>query len=220
MSALIAHTCPRPARSVLLDASVQARHPRLRTMAAALQSRGLKVRHRRLGLKLATSRLQLARVPAHSSPPRPAFALQLLGQGGGGGWGAPGQLPAPGQYCFESLQMARYETGQHFLAHEDGFPTGLARQNGFQRHATLLVYLNTTAEVGARGGQGGSCTQEGRVRGACAPQAGAPCRPQRGGWVPASRLLAVLNLQTHPTPTVDITPLPSILAAPGRRHAL
>lgn len=136
--------------------------------------------------------------------------MQLLGQGDGASWGPPGKLPAPGQYCYESLQMARYETGQHFLAHEvrrtaagkgisaaqcaaasdvvagcylhglcsggvctvaavpsrlvpippavplflwpclqDGFPAGLARSNGFQRHATLLLYLNSTQEVRA-----------------------------------------------------------------------
>lgn len=35
------------------------------------------------------------------------------------------------------------------LAHrsQDGFPAGLARSNGFQRHATLLVYLNSTQEA-------------------------------------------------------------------------
>ena len=48
-----------------------------------------------------------------------ARARQLLGQGGGGeAWGPPGRLPAPGQYCFEGLQVARYTQGQHFLAHE------------------------------------------------------------------------------------------------------
>lgn len=36
---------------------------------------------------------------------------------------------------------------QHFLAHEDAFPLGLARNNGFQRRATLLLYLNTVAQV-------------------------------------------------------------------------
>lgn len=105
----------RTSSSVLLDAQVQAAHPRLRQMATALQSKG----------------------------------LRLLGQGDGSSWGPPGKLPAPGQYCYESLQMARYETGQHFLAHEDGFPASLARSNGFQRHATLLVYLNSTQEGGA-----------------------------------------------------------------------
>lgn len=82
--------------------------------------------------------------------------LQLLGQGDGGHWGAPGKLPGAGQYCYEALQMARYEAGQHFLSHEDGFPPPLARQNGFQRHATLLVYLNSPAEVRGLGGWLGS----------------------------------------------------------------
>ena len=45
--------------------------------------------------------------------------LQLVGHGEStSSWGAPGKLPLPGQYCYESLQMARYEQGQHFLAHE------------------------------------------------------------------------------------------------------
>lgn len=45
--------------------------------------------------------------------------------------------------------MARYEGGQHFLAHEDAFPSRLARYNGFNRHATLLIYLNDVPQVGA-----------------------------------------------------------------------
>ena len=38
--------------------------------------------------------------------------------GEGEGWGAEGRLPAPGQLCYESLQIARYQAGQHFRAHE------------------------------------------------------------------------------------------------------
>jgi hypothetical protein len=41
----------------------------------------------------------------------------------------------------------RYEAGQHFLAHEDAFPPELAAGNGFQRHATLLLYLNDVQQV-------------------------------------------------------------------------
>jgi hypothetical protein len=41
----------------------------------------------------------------------------------------------------------RYLPGQHFLAHEDAFPALLATANGFQRHATLLLYLNDVAQV-------------------------------------------------------------------------
>jgi hypothetical protein len=43
--------------------------------------------------------------------------------------------------------VSRYTTGQHFLAHEDGFPPLLANSNGFQRHATLLLYLNDVQQV-------------------------------------------------------------------------
>ena len=35
-----------------------------------------------------------------------------------GPWAAPGRLPPPGQFCFESLQVACYQPGQHFLQHE------------------------------------------------------------------------------------------------------
>ncbi|KAL3152904.1 hypothetical protein ABBQ38_012210 [Trebouxia sp. C0009 RCD-2024] len=59
-----------------------------------------------------------------------------------GAWTAPGQLPPPGQFCFESLQVACYQPGQHFLQHEDAFPPNFVKQNRFQRQATLLVYLN------------------------------------------------------------------------------
>jgi hypothetical protein len=37
--------------------------------------------------------------------------------------------------------------GQHFLAHEDAFPPLLAASNGFQRHATLLLYLNDVPQA-------------------------------------------------------------------------
>ncbi|GLC36825.1 hypothetical protein PLESTB_000779000 [Pleodorina starrii] len=74
---------------------------------------------------------------------------KLLRADEGPAWGPSGKLPRSGQYCYEALQVARYETGQHFLAHEDGFPPALASSNGFQRHATLLVYLNDVAVGGA-----------------------------------------------------------------------
>lgn len=44
--------------------------------------------------------------------------LALFGAGEGREWGTPGQLPVPGQYAYEGLQVTRYEEGQHFLAHE------------------------------------------------------------------------------------------------------
>jgi hypothetical protein len=49
--------------------------------------------------------------------------------------------------CFIPGTCCRYTTGQHFLAHEDGFPPLLATSNGFQRHATLLLYLNDVQQV-------------------------------------------------------------------------
>eukprot|EP00879_Flechtneria_rotunda_P022671 GHRR01023943.1.p3 GENE.GHRR01023943.1~~GHRR01023943.1.p3 ORF type:complete len:141 (+),score=55.45 GHRR01023943.1:1041-1463(+) len=40
-------------------------------------------------------------------------------------------------------------TGQHFLSHEDGFPASIALEKGYQRRATLLVYLNDVQQGGA-----------------------------------------------------------------------
>jgi collagen type III alpha len=39
--------------------------------------------------------------------------------------------------------------GQHFLSHEDGFPSAIALDKGYQRRATLLVYLNDVPQGGA-----------------------------------------------------------------------
>jgi hypothetical protein len=66
----------------------------------------------------------------------------------GGTWEAMGKLPSPGALCFESPQVACYELGQQFMAHEDAFPTPIMLQNSFQRRATLLVYLNDVASGG------------------------------------------------------------------------
>lgn len=65
-----------------------------------------------------------------------------------GPWGGTGRLPSPGQYCYESCQIASYNQGQFFLSHEDGFPDATAAQNKFQRHATLLLYLNDVGQGG------------------------------------------------------------------------
>jgi collagen type III alpha len=81
--------------------------------------------------------------------------------GGGGEEGEPLRLrrglftrpqPAPAgssaPLVAEMPQVARYTPGQHFLAHEDAFPPAAALQRGFQRRATLLVYLNDVEEGG------------------------------------------------------------------------
>lgn len=68
---------------------------------------------------------------------------------GGFGWGKIGMMPRAGQFTFESPQLARYEAAQHFLSHEDAFPSDLAATNGFQRQATVLVYLNDVQQGGA-----------------------------------------------------------------------
>ncbi|GLI68159.1 hypothetical protein VaNZ11_012497 [Volvox africanus] len=55
----------------------------------------------------------------------------------------------PGQVAFELPQVARYQPGQHFLTHEDAFPTTVVGSKGYQRRVTLLVYLNDCEEGGA-----------------------------------------------------------------------
>jgi len=50
--------------------------------------------------------------------------------------------PASGELVAELPQVARYLPGERFLAHEDAFPPQAALRRGFQRRATLLVYLN------------------------------------------------------------------------------
>lgn len=65
-----------------------------------------------------------------------------------GQWGRSGKQPLFQQYCFEALQAAEYQQGQHFLEHEDAFPASIADDNKFQRHATVLLYLNDVAQGG------------------------------------------------------------------------
>ncbi|EFJ42400.1 hypothetical protein VOLCADRAFT_107241 [Volvox carteri f. nagariensis] len=55
----------------------------------------------------------------------------------------------PGQTAFELPQVARYQPGQHFLTHEDAFPAAVVGSKGYQRRATLLVYLNDCEQGGA-----------------------------------------------------------------------
>ncbi|KAF6261608.1 hypothetical protein COO60DRAFT_1500337 [Scenedesmus sp. NREL 46B-D3] len=56
---------------------------------------------------------------------------------------------SPSQLAPELPQVAHYLPGQHFLSHEDGFPSAVALDKGYQRRATLLVYLNDVAQGGA-----------------------------------------------------------------------
>ena len=52
-------------------------------------------------------------------------------------------------YSFELPQVAHYQGGEYFKTHEDAFPDDVARRKGYQRRATVLVYLNDVAEGGA-----------------------------------------------------------------------
>lgn len=119
---LAAESSRRTSSSVLVDASLLAGHPGLELPVKALQDRGQRL---------------LGGDPIASSGTKEMP------------WGPPGKLPAPRQFCFEALQVAKYQQGQYFLEHEDAFPVPLARSNMFQRHATLLVYLNDVPQGGA-----------------------------------------------------------------------
>jgi hypothetical protein len=63
-------------------------------------------------------------------------------------WGPACTVPKSGSMVLEGLQVAKYEQGEHFLSHEDGFPKQLAEEQQFQRRATVLLYLNDVAEGG------------------------------------------------------------------------
>ncbi|CAL1145695.1 unnamed protein product [Cladocopium goreaui] len=45
-------------------------------------------------------------------------------------------------------QVVRYERGQRFDLHEDAFAWEQVKQDNYQRHATLLVYLNDVEHGG------------------------------------------------------------------------
>jgi len=53
------------------------------------------------------------------------------------------------KWAFELPQVARYGAGEYFNAHEDGFPIAVAALKGYQRRATVLVYLNDVEKGGA-----------------------------------------------------------------------
>ena len=52
-------------------------------------------------------------------------------------------------FSFELPQVAHYSGGEYFKTHEDAFPDEVAQRKGYQRRATVLVYLNDVAEGGA-----------------------------------------------------------------------
>lgn len=80
--------------------------------------------NRRTSTSMVVDSAALERHPGLRAPVealRSKARLLLLGQGR---WGLPGLLPDHGQFCLESLQVAKYEEGQFFKSHEDAFPTG------------------------------------------------------------------------------------------------
>ncbi len=120
-AAVAAASARRTSTSVLVDDSLLTQHPGLLLSTTELQSRGMKLVGG--GDKDMTTDV--------TKP-----------------WGKSGKLPGPRQYCYEGLQVTQYEQGQYFMEHEDAFPVELARANGFNRHATLLVYLNSVPSGG------------------------------------------------------------------------
>lgn len=67
--------------------------------------------------------------------------------------GKPDAFTAPKagekKWAFELPQVAHYSGGEYFKAHEDGFPLSIAVDKGYQRRATVLVYLNDVEKGGA-----------------------------------------------------------------------
>lgn len=55
----------------------------------------------------------------------------------------------PGSVRIELPQIARYGSGDFFKAHHDAFPSHVAASKGYQRIATLLIYLNDCESGGA-----------------------------------------------------------------------
>ena len=53
-----------------------------------------------------------------------------------------------GEWAFELPQVAHYSGGEYFKKHEDAFPIGIATEKGYQRRATVLVYLNDVPNGG------------------------------------------------------------------------
>ena len=53
------------------------------------------------------------------------------------------------KWSFELPQVAHYSGGEYFKAHEDSFPINIAAEKGYQRRATILVYLNDVEKGGA-----------------------------------------------------------------------
>jgi hypothetical protein len=53
------------------------------------------------------------------------------------------------KWSFELPQVAHYSGGEYFKAHQDAFPLAVAAEKGYQRRATILVYLNDVAQGGA-----------------------------------------------------------------------
>ena len=52
-------------------------------------------------------------------------------------------------FSYELPQVAHYRGGEYFKTHEDAFPARVADKKGYQRRATVLVYLNDVEKGGA-----------------------------------------------------------------------
>ena len=52
-------------------------------------------------------------------------------------------------FSYELPQVAHYRGGEYFKTHEDAFPADVADRKGYQRRATVLVYLNDVTNGGS-----------------------------------------------------------------------
>lgn len=97
---------------MLLQSNTLAQHPQLRQLAQCLQERAQKLLW--AGKKLGESWSKCSCWASLNG--------SWLSAGRSEPWGATGRLPKPGQYCCEALQVAVYQEGQYFMAHEVCMP--------------------------------------------------------------------------------------------------
>ncbi|DBA98558.1 TPA: hypothetical protein ACH3X1_014361 [Trebouxia sp. C0004] len=130
----------RTSSTVLLEPTVVEQNAQLQPMVVELQAKAQKL----LDIGAISSGIQLSRNAGTSTGSWTEAVFDLCVLRLDSCWeGTP-----PGQFCFESLQVACYQPTQHFLQHEDAFPPTFVKQSRFQRQATLLVYLNDVDQGG------------------------------------------------------------------------
>ena len=112
-------------------------------------------------------------------------------------------------FSYELPQVAHYRGGEYFRTHEDAFPPEVSAKKGYQRRATVLVYLNDVAEGGA--------TRFDKLGFEVAPKKGsAPVLPGTNEHMPDPR---TLHTATEATPGREVDLAAVGLRVRGEAHA-